>query len=148
MSSSFFKLNSSHMESNSYQFTQLYHRLDQRWSFLFSNIGCGFAFIIVCNSIVKVTNSQSSNLNLIFNLKRKFVKYQIVLILIFVLSLVPIWASLFMQYDSSIADKLLFYMFLTLWITKVHSLLELQAAMNHVYLSTWLMVISAFKLPN
>ena len=62
------------MESNSYQFTQLYHRLDQRWSFLFSNIGCGFAFIIVCNSIVKVTNSQSSNLNLIFNLKRKFVK--------------------------------------------------------------------------
>lgn len=75
-------------------------------------------------------------------------KYQIVLIVIFVLSLVPIWASLFMQYDSSIADKLLFYMFLTLWITKVHSLLELQAAMNHVYLSTWLMVISAFKLPN
>ena len=53
-----------------------------------------------------------------------------------------------MQYDSSIADELLFYMFLTQWITKVHSLLELHAAMNHVHLPTCLMVISAFKLPN
>lgn len=136
------------MSLNSYQFTQLYHRLDQRWSLLFSNIGCGFTFIIVCNSIVRVTNSLSSNLYLIFNLKQKFVKYQIVLIVIFLLSLVPIWASLFMQYDSSIADKLLFYMLLTLWITKVHSLLELHARMNHVYLHIWLMVISAFELPN
>lgn len=147
-SSSFLKLNSSHMESNSYQYTQLYHRLDQRWRLLFSNIGCGFTFIIVCNSIVRVTNSQSSNLYLIFNLKWKFVKYQIVPIVIFLLSLVPIWASLFMQYDSSVVDKLLYYMLLTLWITKVHSLLELHAGMNHVYLHIWLIVISAFKLPN
>lgn len=88
-SSSILKLNSSHMESNSYQFTQLYHRLDQRWRLLFSNIGCGFTFIIVCNSIVRVTNSQSSNLYLIFNLKWKFVKFQIVPIVIFLLSLVP-----------------------------------------------------------
>ena len=50
---------------------------------------------------------------------------------IFNLSLVPISARLFMQYDSSVADERLFNMFLSLWFTKVCNIFFVRATCYH-----------------
>lgn len=50
---------------------------------------------------------------------------------IFNLSLVPISATVFMQYDSSVADERLFYMFLSLWFTKVYNIFFVRATCCH-----------------